>query len=140
MARRMSFALTEGALLAGTKDVTRRLGWQRVREGEQLVAVRKCMGLKRGESQVVLAVIEVLRVSRERLDTISPADVVREGFPFISTRHFLELFCAANKCEPTAIVTRIEFRVLLTFAGDGRPTTFEITLPDGTVDAVTIHD
>lgn len=112
MAHRMSFALTEAALLAGTKDVTRRLGWQRLREGSTVVAVRKAMGLKRGESQVALAVIEVVRVSRERLDTVTPADVVREGFPLISALDFVALFCGANHCEPTALVTRIEFRLI----------------------------
>lgn len=44
----MSFALTVPQIQAGTKDVTRRLGWQFAKAGDLIRPVRKCMGLKPG--------------------------------------------------------------------------------------------
>jgi hypothetical protein len=109
MPRRISFSLTEPQLLDGSKDVTRRLGWAELREGDVLVAVRKAMGLRRGERQVVLGTLRVGRVSRERLETITADDVRREGFPDMTPQGFIDMFCAANACSGTAQVTRIEF-------------------------------
>jgi hypothetical protein len=109
MSRRISFSMTEPQLLDGTKDVTRRLGWAELREGDVLVAVRKAMGLRKGERQVVLGWIRVVRVSRERLDTITADEVRREGFASETPASFVEFFCKANACGPTAQVTRIEF-------------------------------
>jgi hypothetical protein len=105
----MSFALTERALLAGRKDVTRRLGWVTVREGDVIVAVRKAMGLARGEKHHRLGILRVVSVRRERLDTITAEDVRREGFDDMTPAEFVEFFCKANKCTPPTIVTRIEF-------------------------------
>lgn len=109
MARRMSFSMTEAQLVEGSKDVTRRLGWQNTREGERLVAVRKAMGLRKGERQIELGSICVRRVSRERLDTITADEVRREGFPSLTPDEFVSTFCMANGCLPAAMVTRIEF-------------------------------
>jgi hypothetical protein len=106
----MSFSLTEPQLLAGEKDVTRRLGWLDLREGDSIVALRKGMGLRKGERQVVLGTIRVVRVSRERLNTISADEVRREGFPQETPESFVAFFCRANKCDPSAFVTRIEFQ------------------------------
>ncbi len=109
MPRAMSFMLTQQQVLDGTKTQTRRLGWTDAREGDVLNAVRKAMGLKRGEHQQSLGLIRITRVRRERLNTISAADVRREGFPEMTPAAFIELFCKANKCPPTAIVTVIDF-------------------------------
>lgn len=109
MPRAMSFALTERALLTGRKDVTRRLGWVTVREGDVIAAVRQAMGLARGERHHGLGLIRVVSVRRERLDTITAEDVRREGFDDMTPAEFVAFFCKANKCEPTTIVTRIEF-------------------------------
>jgi hypothetical protein len=109
MPRRMSFALTEADLVEGRKDVTRRLGWLDTREGETIIAVRKCMGLRKGERQVVLGTVVVRRVSRERLDTITAAEVRREGFAELTADEFIGFFCGTNRCEPSTVVTRIEF-------------------------------
>ncbi len=79
--RMMSFALTERQLLDGTKTVTRRAGWQNLKPGEHITAVRKAMGLKAGEKAVVLCEIEVVSVRREPLDCITREDVIAEGFP-----------------------------------------------------------
>lgn len=108
----MSFALTEAQLLAGTKDVTRRLGWKAVLPGERVTAIRKGMGLARGEKQVVLATLQVVSVRREPLDDIQIQDVDREGFPELTRAEFIEFFCRANGCKPDTVVTRIEFRTV----------------------------
>lgn len=109
MPRSMSFHLTERAFVTGLKTVTRRLGWLDAREGDRLMAVRKAMGLRKGEKQHPLGPIRVVSVRRERLDTITAEDVRREGFEDMSPEEFVAFFCKANKCEPGALVTRIEF-------------------------------
>jgi hypothetical protein len=107
--RRMSFALTERQLLDRSKDVTRRLGWRDLKPGDQVLAVRKAMGLKRGERQVVLGTIRIVSVRFERVDAIDADDVRREGFPDETAAGFVAFFCRANGCKPDAEVTRIEF-------------------------------
>lgn len=107
--RSISFHLTERALVTGEKDVTRRLGWLDVREGEELRAVRKCMGLRKGEKQFPLGTIRVKTTRRERLDLITADDVRREGFPSWTAEDFVAFFCKANRCDPNTLVTRIEF-------------------------------
>lgn len=109
MPRAMSFALTERALLTGRKDVTRRLGWEMLREGDIVGAVRKAMGIPRGEKQIKLGLIRIVSVRRERLDTITAEDVRREGFEDMTPDEFVAFFCKANKCTPPTIITRLEF-------------------------------
>jgi hypothetical protein len=106
----MSFALTEAQLLAGAKDVTRRLGWQNLRVGETVVAIRKGMGLAKGEKQVVLGTIQITSVRREPLCRITQDDCRREGFPNMTPNVFVIFFAGANGCQPDAEVTRIEFQ------------------------------
>jgi hypothetical protein len=107
--RRMSFAITKRQFLDGTKTQTRRLGWASLREGELIMGVNKCMGLRKGERQIEFGVRRVARKWTERLDTITQADVVAEGFPELTPTQFIELFCKVNKCEPSTLVTCIEF-------------------------------
>lgn len=113
----MSFALTESALLDGSKDVTRRAGWLTLKPGDRLRAVRKGMGLKKGEHPVVLRQIEVVSVRRERLglmiedDAYGVDEVRREGFGANSPRWFVEMFARTHKgVTADTLVTRIEFR------------------------------
>lgn len=107
----MSFFLTERQFLDGTKDVTRRMGWHRLKVGDRLRAVRKAMGLKKGEKQVVLGVFEVLEKDYVRLDTITKRDVIREGFPNMTPRQFVKMFCDSHKgCKPDSEVTRAVFK------------------------------
>jgi hypothetical protein len=109
--RAISFSLTERQFLDGTKDVTRRQGWRRIKVGDKLRGVRKAMGLKKGEKQVVLGVIEVLEKDLVRLDTITKRDVIREGFPNMTPRQFVQMYCDNHKgCKPDSEVTRIVFR------------------------------
>jgi len=106
----MSFALTERQLLDGTKTVTRRLGWAFLAPGDKLLAVRKCMGLKKGEKQHALGTIRVKSVRRESLDwAVAPGEAAREGFPEMTGAQFVLFFCEHMKCGPLRLVTRIEF-------------------------------
>ena len=109
MARLMSFAMTEAAVRARRKTVTRRLGWQYLKPGEELRAVRKVMGRKPGEPIVDLARIRVVSVRREKIGRITQIEVAREGYPDLPRREFIEKFCAAMDCSPSTAVTRIEF-------------------------------
>ncbi len=109
--RLMSFALTRPQIENQSKTVTRRMGWKFLKPGDRIRAVNKCMGFKKGEKPVDLAVIEVVAVHRECLfDGISPADCVREGFPSMKPTEFVEMFCRHMKCQPETFVTRIAFR------------------------------
>ncbi len=121
--RNISFALTEPQFLDGSKTVTRRLGWGRLRPGDLLIGVRKGMGLRPGEQVVRLGPIRVVSVRREPLGAITPADVRREGFPDLDPAGFVALFCRHMRgTTPATPVTRIEFaRVGPDFALDLDP-------------------
>lgn len=110
--RQISFFLTEPQFRAGTKDVTRRLGWKNLKPGDRLMGVRKSQGLKKGEHPVELGEIEVVSVRDEPLWEISEDDVRREGFYLMTPEDFVAMFCKHMKCEPDDHVTRIEFRRL----------------------------
>lgn len=113
MSRNISFALTTHQFLAGSKDVTRRVGWKNLKAGDVLCAVKKGMGLKPGEKIERLGLIRVLSARPERLGDITTEDVRREGFPFWAPPKFIEFFCAGHKgCTHDSIVTRIEFERL----------------------------
>lgn len=107
--RRMSFALTERQLLCGHKTVTRRLGWKTLKAGDELLAVDKCMGLKKGQRQRVLGKLRVVSVRREPVSVANEAEARLEGFPHMTGGEFVRFFCSSMKCEPTTEVTRIEF-------------------------------
>ncbi len=110
--RRISFSKTIPQFRDGSKTVTRRLGWRTLKPGQQLLAVDKVMGLKKGEQAEVLGVIEVLDVRRERLDAITTGDVAAEGFPGKSPPWFITMFMRAFACDRDKEITRIEFRRL----------------------------
>lgn len=120
MPRLMSVALTEQAVRERRKTVTRRLGWQWLPAGDRLTLCRKVQGrkLKDGsvEPLVRLADVEVVNVWREPLMFITADEVVREGFPDMAPREFVEFFCRNMGCAPNVTVTRIEWRYL-----DGEP-------------------
>lgn len=111
--KNISFALTTQQFKNRSKTVTRRLGWKNLKVGELLQGVEKCQGLKKGEKIVKLGVIRVKSVCREDLFEIDlprrESEVVKEGFPKMTAGEFVDMFCKANKCEPSVEVTRIEF-------------------------------
>lgn len=126
--RNISFSLTTAQVRNRSKTVTRRLGWKNLKSGDHLQGCVKCMGLKPGEKLQKLAVIEVVSVRREKLNTLlgvpqsevagdfyTPSEardeVNSEGFPLLTADEFVKFFCASHKgCTPDTIVTRIEFK------------------------------
>lgn len=111
MPRLISFSMTEPQFLDGSKTVTRRMGWLRLKAGDRLMAVRKAMGLKKGEKAHRLGLIEVVSVRRETLWKITKDECRREGFPEMTPRQFIVFFCRGHAgCSPLSDVTRIEFK------------------------------
>ncbi|WP_433567108.1 hypothetical protein ACQP1O_19145 [Nocardia sp. CA-151230] len=118
----MAVSLTEPQVQARTKTVTRRMGWRGLRAGDRLTLCRKVMGRRRADGRVEPLVcivdVEVVAVARERLDAITPDEVVAEGFPAMSVAEFLEFFCNSHRgCTPESTVTRIQWRYIDTEAG-----------------------
>ena len=110
MPRLISFALTTPQIRARTKTVTRRLGWLHARVGDELRAVEKVQGRKKGEPLVDLARIRIVSVRRESLYDITYEDVEREGYPDKTPGWFATMFCAEMGCPFGPVtVTRIEF-------------------------------
>ncbi len=112
MPRNMSFALTTPQFLNKTKDVTRRLGWDFLQPGDLLWAVKKAMGLRKGEQIQRLGLIEIVSVRAEPLNAITKEDVAREGFPQWTPAEFINFFAGHNEVPQDTIVNRIEFRHL----------------------------
>lgn len=110
MPRNMSFFLTTDQIRHRTKSVTRRLGWRNLKPGEQVQAVVKCQGLKKGEHVERLALLEITDVRAERLDDIDQMDVMLEGFPRLRPHEFVKMFCRHNRVPPDVQVNRIAFR------------------------------
>jgi hypothetical protein len=109
--RAMSFMLTTQQILDETKDVTRRDGWEFLKSGDRLRAVEKAMGLKKGQKQRVLKLIEVVSVNREELRVITANDCRREGLPNLTPAEFVSMFCRSHKgCTASTVITRIEFK------------------------------
>ncbi len=116
MPRNISFALTTKRFLDGTKDVTRRMGWINLKQGEILHAVEKAQGLKKGETVKKLGTIRVKDVRREPLrrltdeESYGRLECQREGFPYMEPSEFVEMFRKSHKgCVSSSMVTRIEF-------------------------------
>ena len=113
--RNMSFSKTTEQFLAGTKDVTRRLGWLNLRKGQLVQGVLKAMGLKPGETIQRLRVIRIRRVTRQPLRRMidDPAygreEARREGFPDLDGPGFVAMFCDGMGATPDTVITRIEF-------------------------------
>jgi hypothetical protein len=115
--RNMSFALTTAQILDGTKTVTRRLGWLHLKPGDQIRPVKKCMGLRPGETvQVLRSPLRVERVTREPLRAMTEnlrygqSECAREGFPDMTPDEFVKMFCHTHKgCTPETEITRIRF-------------------------------
>lgn len=115
----MSVALTEDAVVARRKTVTRRLGWWFLRPGDRLTLCRKVMGRRHRDGTVDplvrLAEVEVSGIRLERLDEVTDEDVIREGFgefPVSDAVDFVAFFTKHMRCEPGSIVARIEWRYL----------------------------
>lgn len=110
MARLMSVALTTDAVRRRQKTVTRRVGWQMLRPGDQLTLCPKVRGRRRGEPLDRIVTVDVVSVRREPLNAISRADVTAEGFPGMTTAGFVDFFCSTHRgVAASAEITRIEW-------------------------------
>lgn len=113
MPRHMSFALTERQLMDGSKTVTRRMGWRTLTAGDEVIAVRKAMGLRKGERVHRLARLHIISVRRDPLMVITSGDCRREGFPDMTPDEFIAFFCRTHAgCTAETIVARIEFEIV----------------------------
>lgn len=121
MARLMSVALTEQAVIERRKTVTRRSGWAFIRPGDRLILCRKVRGRRPGEPLVRLAEVEVLSSEWQRLRWLydpglpvtewQRAEMVREGCPGMHPKDFIdEFFVRAQGLSPETRVNRIEWR------------------------------
>jgi hypothetical protein len=114
--RLMSVALTIPQVRDRSKTVTRRKGWTyrdgrtMVTPGDPLTLCEKVQGRNPGEPLVRIVTVTVVSVRRERLDAITPADVIAEGFPQYTPTQFIKFFCDSHEgCEPGTVITRIEW-------------------------------
>lgn len=114
--RNISFSMTTPQFIAGTKDVTRRMGWLFLKAGDILMAVEKSQGLGKGGKIKKLGTIRIKDVRQEKLDRIADdlpygrREVDREGFPLMGINEFVMFFRNGHKgCESNTIITRIEF-------------------------------
>jgi len=134
--RNMSFSLTTHQFITGKKDVTRRLGWKSLKPGDHFMGVEKLQGLRKGDHVIRLGECLCVSTEWEPLDeiirrpyrTFLPSvsvtratrrtvwtdryflnEMVREGFPELTARQFVEIFCKKMQCKPDTPVNRIEF-------------------------------
>lgn len=116
----MPFSLTAAQIDARTKTVTRRMGWLRLKEGDAVCAVERCMGLRKGQTVRRLAVLRIDSIVREPLQRMleepdyGQQECLREGFGPGSScpgpSEFVEFFCRTHKgCTPETTITRIAF-------------------------------
>lgn len=118
MARNISFALTTDQFRDRSKTVTRRTGWKFLKAGDVLNGCVKCMGLKPGEKVERLGQIRVVTVYQEPLRYLlarpdyGKQEAIKEGFPMLSGRQFVKMFCDHMGCNSDTEVTRIEFEYL----------------------------
>ena len=112
MARLMSFSQTTPQIEDRSKTVTCRLGWRSLQPGDELIAVEKAQGLKKGEHVRRLARIRILTVQRIHASHVTLTDVRREGFINLTVSEFVRNFCRSVGCEPHDLITRIEFEYL----------------------------
>lgn len=120
--RNMSVSLTEEAVVARRKTVTRRRGWCCLKVGDRVQLCRKVMGRKKGEPLVRIVVVEIVSTRWEPLRKMTDEveyglrECELEGFgndPRLRwPSAFVEFFCASHgrDCTPETLVNRIEWR------------------------------
>lgn len=112
MARNMSFSMTTDQIKDRSKTVTRRFGWHFLEPGDEICAVEKAMGLRKGEKINRLAMIRIKSTRFEPLNEITQSDVIAEGFPYLSPEEFVQMLADHYKIPPHVTVNRIEFEYL----------------------------
>lgn len=114
MPRNMSFALTTDQVRNKSKTVTRRFGWWFLKPGDELWAVEKAMGLKKGERVNRLAKIRVISTKCEMLGQITQDDCRKEGFPDLDPPGFVVMLQAhyGGSITRDSECNRIEFEYI----------------------------
>ena len=116
MPRNISFAMTTPQFIDGSKDVTRRFAWWKLKPGDILMAVEKGMGLQKGEKIKRLGLIEIISVKKEPLNQMAIdreyglEEMRREGYPFGMKDPAEFVRRMAPNGDTAAMVNRIEFR------------------------------
>jgi len=117
----MSYSMTTEAVRRQEKDVTRRLGWARLKPGGLFVPVERAMGLRKGEKHVALwPLCRCVSNTPEPLSVLlDPAnreyalrEMVREGFPHLTPEEFVAMFTEHNDVDTHTPVNRIELEYL----------------------------
>ena len=111
--RNMSFALTTAQYNARTKTETMRLGWANLKPGEVFMGILKGQGLKKGEKVTKLHASRCVSNTPARVDSVTKANCIAEGFPELEPAQFVEFFCKHNKVTPDTIINRIVSGVTL---------------------------
>lgn len=115
MPRNMSFSMTTEAARNREKDITRRLGWANLKPGDVVQQVEKAMGLKKGDKVKKIHLIRIVSNEPEMLidmENHGPDECRREGFPDMTPRQFMDMFCEHNQVTTYSIVNRIVFEYL----------------------------
>ena len=108
----MSFSQTVPQMRDRSKTVTRRHpnSWRSLEPGDQLIAVEKAMGLKKGEKQVVIGVIEVVSNTIVEVGDMldNQEEARREGF--VRPGEFFDVWEQMHGAwRADDVVRRIEF-------------------------------
>lgn len=114
--RNISFFLTKAQILAKTKRVTRRVGWEWAEAGMLLQPIEKGQGLKAGETIVRLGCpIILISVRPEPLTAMivdpayGAAEAALEGFPDWTGQQFVDFICKQPSVFPERELNRLEF-------------------------------
>ena len=99
------------------KDVTRRLGWAKLKPGDRFWAIEKGQGLKKGEKVKRICLCECVSNTKEMLFEIVRrpyrgvrSECAREGFSLLSPCEFVQMFCHEIGVTQNTMVNRIEFK------------------------------
>ena len=113
MPRNMSFALTTKQVKQKTKTITRRQGWSFLKVDDLLQPVEKGMGLKKGEKvKKIGGLIRVVSIRKEPINKIRKPDVIKEGFPELTPKEFVQMYCKCNKVNEEDLCNRIVFEYI----------------------------
>jgi len=83
-----------------------------LKPGDQIRAVKKAMGLKKGEKVEPLAMIRIISTRAEPLHSITSEDVIKEGFPTWTPEQFIKMLVDHYKIKSNTTVNRIEFEYI----------------------------
>lgn len=95
--RNISFAMTKWQFQAGIKPISRRVGWDFLKPGDELMGVDRVMGFKKGQHPIKYHPIRILSNVPEPLDDIVRRPIRESGIPEVELEGFRELSQAAGQ-------------------------------------------